>query len=81
MPKVKVTTTTDDEYPIAYDYVCECGTPIRLLTNVRHKRLPKCFDCLDKTQLEFDSVKEQRLFKGHVRGSKSKDEATYGDMF
>jgi len=26
-------------------YLCLCGTPLRLETDVKPKRLPTCFDC------------------------------------
>ena len=43
MPKVQITTLETGELEI--NYICECGCPVRFITYIKPKRLPKCFDC------------------------------------
>jgi len=54
MPKVKRINAT------TYQYQCECGAEIELITDMPVKRLPKCFKCGKKQEMIMDKSENKK---------------------
>lgn len=78
MPKVTITKTSSLEAPLLIEYECECGRKVQLHTDIKPKRLPKCFDCLVEDKELFAYTKSKKCT---VKPKFKKDMPVYRELF
>ena len=82
MPKVTARSIINDftineffQSQIEIKYVCECGGPVVLYSDVTPKQLPKCFKCSYENHGMFEAVNLKRPPKKITRKEAMKDQS------
>lgn len=63
MAKVTISKTESLESPLLIEYTCTCGRAVKLFTNKKPKRLPKCFSCTEQDIELFASTKSKKCIE------------------